>query len=161
MCFFTSRFQRHRNCQHPTSTWKGADVLFPVRPESRSPANVLSLGDLGCVSCWPSGQPSPSLRPHAPDSKPRKFTRACLPARKAGSLWKELAMGRPCGQLARGQRDPSLSRRITHRHQIPCKPPIYDSWQDFISVWAGQSHFLFSPSRGESEGQTLKEPCYR
>ena len=55
---------RRRNCEHPTITWKGADVLFPAWPESRSPAHGLTLGDLGWVSRLTSGQSFPSQRPH-------------------------------------------------------------------------------------------------
>ena len=139
MCFFTSRFE------HLTITWKGADVLFPARPESRSPAHVLTLGNLGCVSRLTSGQLSPFLRPHGTWLQTEAVRKVVpFPLGGLGVCARSRRRAGPVVSSSGGQSDPSLSCRITHNHQIDHRPLVYDSWEDFISVCAGEIHFLSS-----------------
>jgi len=44
----------------------------------------------------------------------------------------------------RGQSDPSLNHRVTHNHQTHHRALVYDSGEDFISVWAEDIYFLSS-----------------
>lgn len=121
-------------------------MLFPARPESRSPARVLALGDLGCVSSSiTSGQLSPFLRPPRHLAPNRGRRGGCpLPTRRAGSLCKKRRRAGLVVSSSGGQSDPSRSCRITHNHQMHHRPLVYDSWEDSISVCAGRIHFLSS-----------------
>lgn len=142
---------RHRNCERPAITHKGADALLLARLESRSPARVLTPRDLGCASHWTwgpttSGTPKPFLL-----CQGREEAHAG-PAPRAMSSWQELMIGRPWGQLVWGQSHPSLSHRTVRSHQIHLKPPVNDLWESFISGWTVEIYCPWFSSRKRRSG---------